>query len=218
MKTINAGYEILTPIRGDELQLIEKAGRTCYKSEDKITDESAKKFVASLIKRNHEAMLEHSFLSIRFICDRGVSHELVRHRLASFAQESTRYCNYGKNKFGNECTFIEPFFFICREDISNRDNDTLYNIWLDCCELSEKTYLRMLELGATPQEARSVLPNSIKREVVVTMNYREWRHFFKLRAARFTGPAHPQMEEITRPLLEEVKRLIPVVFDDIIVE
>ena len=220
MKVIKPGYEILTDITGNELKLIELAGRTCYKSEDKITDDSAKKFVSNIIKRGHEAMLEHSILSVRFICDRGVSHELVRHRLASFAQESTRYCNYGKNKFGNECTFIEPFFF-CRKGTSDRDNDVLYklyNIWVDCCELSEKTYLRMLELGATPQEARSVLPNSIKTEVVVTMNYREWRHFFKLRAARVTGPAHPQMEEITRPLLEEVKRLIPVVFDDIIVE
>lgn len=217
MKVIKPGYEILTDITGNELKLIELAGRTCYKSEDKITDESAKKFVGNIIKRGHEAMLEHSILSVKFICDRGVSHELVRHRLASFAQESTRYCNYGKNKFGNECTFIEPFFF-CRKGTSNRDNNALYNIWVDACEFSENTYLRMLELGATPQEARSVLPNSIKTEVVVTMNYREWRHFFKLRAARFTGPAHPQMEEITRPLLEEVKRLIPVVFDDIIVE
>ena len=211
------GYEILTDITGNELKLIELAGRTCYKSEDKITDDSARKFVSNIIKRGHEAMLEHSILSVKFICDRGVSHELVRHRLASFAQESTRYCNYGKNKFGNECTFIEPFFFR-RKGTSDRDNDTLYNIWVDACEFSENTYLRMLELGATPQEARSVLPNSIKTEVVVTMNYREWRHFFKLRAARFTGPAHPQMEEITRPLLEEVKRLIPVVFDDIIAE
>lgn len=217
MKVIKPGYEILTDITGNELKLIELAGRTCYKSEDKITDDSAKKFVSNIIKRGHEAMLEHSILSVKFICDRGVSHELVRHRLASFAQESTRYCNYGKNKFGNECTFIEPFFF-CWDGTSDRDNDALYNIWLDDCEFSEKTYLRMLELGATPQEARTVLPNSIKTEVVVTMNYREWRHFFKLRAARATGPAHPQMEEITRPLLEEVKKLIPVVFDDIIVE
>ena len=217
MKVIKPGYEILTDITGNELKLIELAGRTCYKSEDKITDDSAKRFVSNIIKRGHEAMLEHSILSVKFICDRGVSHELVRHRLASFAQESTRYCNYGKNKFGNECTFIEPFFFR-RKGTGDRDNGALYNIWVDACEFSENTYLRMLELGATPQEARSVLPNSIKTEVVVTMNYREWRHFFKLRAARATGPAHPQMEEITRPLLEEVKKLIPVIFDDIIVE
>lgn len=209
MKTINAGYEILTPIRGDELQLIEKAGRTCYKSEDKITDESAKKFVAGLIKRNHEAMLEHSFLSIRFICDRGVSHELVRHRLASFAQESTRYCNYSQDKFGNELTFIKPLFF---------DEDTNeYRLWEHAMRVAESDYMMMLNVGRTAQEARSILPNSIKTEVVMSTNYREWRHFFKLRAARATGPAHPQMEEITRPLLEELKTLIPVVFDDIIV-
>lgn len=209
MKTINAGYEILTPIRGDELQLIEKAGRTCYKSEDKITDESAKKFVAGLIKRNHEAMLEHSFLSIRFICDRGVSHELVRHRLASFAQESTRYCNYSQDKFGNELTFIKPLFL---------DEDTNeYRVWEHAMKVAESDYMMMLNAGRTAQEARSILPNSIKTEVVMSTNYREWRHFFKLRAARATGPAHPQMEEITRPLLEELKTLIPVVFDDIIV-
>lgn len=209
MKTINAGYEILTPIRGDELQLIEKAGRTCYKSEDKITDESAKKFVAGLIKRNHEAMLEHSFLSIRFICDRGVSHELVRHRLASFAQESTRYCNYSQDKFGNELTFIKPLFL---------DEDTNeYRVWEHAMRVAESDYMMMLNAGRTAQEARSILPNSIKTEVVMSTNYREWRHFFKLRAARATGPAHPQMEEITRPLLEELKTLIPVVFDDIIV-
>ena len=209
MRTINAGYEILTPISGDELQLIEKAGRTCYKSEDKITDESAKKFVAGLIKRNHEAMLEHSFLSIRFICDRGVSHELVRHRLASFAQESTRYCNYSQDKFGNELTFIKPLFF---------DEDTNeYRLWEHAMRVAESDYMMMLNAGRTAQEARSTLPNSIKTEVVMSTNYREWRHFFKLRAARATGPAHPQMEEITRPLLEELKTLIPVVFDDIIV-
>ena len=216
MKIVKPGFEILTNITGNELKLIELAGRTCYKSEDKITDESAKKFVKNIVSRGHEAMLEHSILSVKFICDRGVSHELVRHRLASFAQESTRYCNYSKDKFGNELTFIEPFFF-CQKGICNRDNGLLYNIWLDECKSAENAYLKLLELGATPQEARSVLPNSIKTEVVVTMNYREWRHFFKLRAARFTGPAHPQMEEITRPLLEEVKKLIPVVFDDIVI-
>lgn len=217
MKIIKPKYEILTNITGDELKLIELAGRTCYKSEDNITDESARRFVKNIVSRGHEAMLEHSILSVKFICDRGISHELVRHRLASFAQESTRYCNYSKDKFGNELTFIEPFFF-CQKGVGNRDNNKLYNIWLDECESAEKAYLKMLELGATPQEARSILPNSVKTEIIVTMNYREWRHFFKLRAARLTGPAHPQMEEITIPLLNEVKKLIPVVFDDIIVE
>lgn len=210
MKVIEPGYQILSPINGTELQLIERAGRTCYKSEDKITDESAKQFVAGLIKRQHEAMLEHSSLSIRFICDRGVSHELVRHRIASFAQESTRYCNYSKDKFGNELTFIRPFFW--------DKNSFEYSRWLEVCKMAEDEYCRLMsQPGCTPQEARSILPNSIKTEVVMTTNYREWRHFFKLRAARATGPAHPQMEQITRPLLEELKILIPVVFDDIVI-
>ena len=210
MKVINPSFEILTPITGNELKLIEAAGRTCYKSENNITDESSKKFVAGLIKRGHEAMLEHSFLSIRFICDRGVSHELVRHRLASFAQESTRYCNYNKDKFGNELTFIKPLFF----DPNTYD----YRMWENAMEQAEYRYMQLIQNGRTPQEARSVLPNSVKTEVVMSTNYREWRHFFKLRAARATGPAHPQMEELTRPLLEELKKLIPVVFDDIVIK
>jgi len=210
MKVINPSFEILTPITGNELKLIEAAGRTCYKSENNITDESSKKFVAGLIKRGHEAMLEHSFLSIRFICDRGVSHELVRHRLASFAQESTRYCNYNKDKFGNELTFIKPLFFEPGTDD--------YRLWANAMLQAEYRYMQLIQNGRTPQEARSVLPNSVKTEVVMSTNYREWRHFFKLRAARATGPAHPQMEELTRPLLEELKKLIPVVFDDIVIK
>lgn len=207
MKIINASTEILTPITGDEIQRIEYAGRTCYKSEDKITDDSAKKFVENLIKRGHEAMLEHSSLSVKFICDRGVSHELVRHRLASFAQESTRYCNYSKDKFGNELTFIRPCFL--------KSGTDPYLYWENAMSDVEMYYFAMLDGGCTPQEARSVLPNSIKTEVVMTANYREWRHFFWLRAARKTGPAHPQMEELTVPLLKEVVNKIPVVFDDI---
>ena len=214
MKIINASTEILTPITGDELRQIEYAGRTCYKSEDKITDDSAKKFVENLIKRGHEAMLEHSSLSVKFICDRGVSHELVRHRLASFAQESTRYCNYSKDKFGNELTFIKPCFFIEKEDSIFRRAD--YELWRTAMAVAEDTYFQMIKYGCTPQEARSVLPNSIKTEIVMTANYREWRHFFWLRAAHKTGPAHPQMEELTVPLLYEVSGLIPVVFDDIV--
>lgn len=210
MKVINPSFEILTPITGNELKLIEAAGRTCYKSENNITYESSKKFVAGLIKRGHEAMLEHSFLSIRFICDRGVSHELVRHRLASFAQESTRYCNYNKDKFGNELTFIKPLFLEPGTDD--------YRLWANAMLQAEYRYMQLIQNGRTPQEARSVLPNSVKTEVVMSTNYREWRHFFKLRAARATGPAHPQMEELTRPLLEELKKLIPVVFDDIVIK
>lgn len=213
MKIINASYEILTPITGDELKAIERAGRTCYKSEDKITDESARKFVKGLISRKHEAMLEHSSLSVKFICDRGVSHELVRHRLASFAQESTRYCNYSQDKFGNELTFIWPCFFGEYNEENANQEKSMH--WQAAMLEAERRYFGMLENGCTPQEARSVLPNSIKTEVIMTANYREWRHFLNLRAARATGPAHPQMEELTVPLLRRLVNLIPEVFDDI---
>ena len=209
MKEINASYEIMSEITGNELKFIEKIARTCYKSENLITDDSAINFVKGLINRKHEAMLEHGSLIIKFICDRGVSHELVRHRLASFAQESTRYANYSKDKFGNEITFIKPLFF--------EEGTDEYNSWKSLCQASEKTYMELINKGRSPQEARSVLPNSVKTEVIMTANYREWRHFFKLRAARETGPAHPQMEEITIPLLKELKEKIPVIFDDIII-
>lgn len=207
MKIINASYEILTPITGDELKAIERAGRTCYKSEKNITEDSARDFVKKLIKNHHEAMLEHSSLSVKFICDRGVSHELVRHRLASFAQESTRYCNYGQDKFGNELTFIKPCFWA--------EESREYSNWLQAMSLAEMAYLTALDYGCAPQQARSVLPNSIKTEVIMTANYREWRHFLNLRAARATGPAHPQMEELAVPLLGKLAKLIPEVFDDI---
>ena len=209
MKIIKPSYEILTPISDGgikELQHIEKIGRVCYKSEDRITDdgESAKKFVKMLISNGHEAMIEHSSLSVKFVVDRGVSHELVRHRIASFAQESTRYCNYSKDKFGNEITVIEPCFW-------NEDTG-FYECWKVSCEQSERYYFELLNGGATPQQARTVLPNSLKTEITITANYREWRNFFKLRTAE---AAHPQMREITIPLLKELKTLIPIIFDDI---
>lgn len=215
MKIIKPTYEILTPFSEGgikELQHIEKIGRVCYKSEDKITEdgESAKKFVKMLINRGHEAMLEHSCLSVKFIVDRGISHEIVRHRIASFAQESTRYCNYSKDKFGNEITVILPEYF--DTGMGTSSNSIVYNDWKIACENSEKKYFALLKNGATPQEARSVLPNSLKTEIVMTANYREWRNFFKLRTPQ---SAHPQMREIAVPLLNELKTLIPVIFDDI---
>lgn len=215
MKIIKPSYEILTPISDGgikELQHIEKIGRVCYKSEDRITDdgESAKKFVKMLISNGHEAMIEHSSLSIKFIVDRGVSHELVRHRIASFAQESTRYCNYSKDKFGNEITVILPCFFDTGMGILS--NSLVYQEWKFACECAEERYFNLLKMGATPQQARTVLPNSLKTEITITANYREWRNFFKLRTAE---PAHPQMREVTIPLLKELKTLIPIIFDDI---
>ena len=218
MKIIKPSYEILTPISDGgikELQHIEKIGRVCYKSEDRITDdgESAKKFVKMLINNGHEAMIEHSSLSVKFVVDRGVSHELVRHRIASFAQESTRYCNYSKDKFGNEITVILPCFFDTGMGILS--NSLVYQEWKSACECGEERYINLLKMGATPQQARTVLPNSLKTEITITANYREWRNFFKLRTAE---ASHPQMREITIPLLKEIKTLIPIIFDDIEVE
>ena len=205
MKIINAGFQILSNINGIEmLKDIEYIARTCYKSENIITELSAVKMVESLINRGHEAMLEHQSISVKFIVDRGVSHELVRHRMASYAQESTRYCNYSKDKFGNEITVIKPCFL--DEDTEN------YRIWKGSCEAAEKAYFAMLDNDATPQEARSVLPNSLKTEICMTANLREWRHFFKLRTA---PAAHPQMREVAIPLLHQMRSQVPVIFDDI---
>ena len=212
MKLIRPGYEILTEIDGlKEIRAIELAGRTCYKSEDKITPdgESAKKFVKMLIERGHEAMMEHSFLSVKFTCDRGVTHELVRHRLCSFAQESTRYCNYASDKFGRDVRFVIPYFF--ETGFEGENNIPKFRIWKSACERAEVAYFDLLDEGATPQEARTVLPNSTAAEIVMSGNYRQWRHVLKLRTAR---DAHPQMREIMCPFGEELKRRIPVIFDD----
>ena len=221
MNKIKASYEILTPISEGgikELQHIEKIGRVCYKSEDYITEdgESARKFVAMLIRNGHEAMIEHSFLSVKFTVDRGVNHELVRHRIASFAQESTRYCNYAKDKFGAECAFIdlEPGIMLDNKmkKMSGEEIALVMAEWTSAMEDAERHYMRLLELGATPQIARAVLPNSTKTEITVSANYREWRNFFKLRVP---ADVHPQMREVTIPLLKELKGMIPVIFDDI---
>lgn len=205
MKIINADVELLTPIDGDTiLKRLEQCGRVCYKSESKITDTSAAAFVASIIERGHESVLEHGSFTVKFICDRGVSHEIVRHRLASYCQESTRYCNYSKEGFGSEITVVKPYFF--------DEESAAYRHWFWACSVSETAYFNLLDYGCSPQEARSVLPNSLKTEVVMTANIREWRHFLKLRCAK---SAHPQMREVALRLLEKVHTLVPVCFDDI---
>ena len=207
MKIIEPKYEILTDISEGgikELQQIERVARVCYKSEDKITEGSAEKFIGMILKSGHESVLEHEKLTVKFICDRGVTHEIVRHRIASYSQESTRYCNYSKDKFGNELTFIRPCFWA--------DDSEEYAVWKQAMEEIEKTYVKLISLGAKPEEARSILPNSLKTEIVCTMNLREWRHFFRLRTAE---RAHPQIREISVALLDELKKRIPVIFDDI---
>jgi thymidylate synthase (FAD) len=205
MKVINASYEILTPINQFEIcSFLEGIGRVCYKSERKITENSNTKFIANLISNGHEAIIEHFSVTVKFICDRGVSHEIVRHRIASYAQESTRYCNYSTERFGNNIAFIKPCFW--------KETSVEYLLWEDSCIKDEDTYYALLEQGATAQEARSVLPNSLKTELVVTMNLREWRHFFTLRC---NINAHPQMRELTLPLLKEFKEVLPIIFNDI---
>ena len=205
MRTIKPIAVIESHVDSDYiLKQIELAGRTAYKSEDKITNDSAKDFVKMILKRGHLSVIEHQSVSVRFICDRGVSHEIVRHRLASYTQESTRYCNYTKGKFGNEITVIEPCFW--------SQDDEKYRVWRQTIEMIEAGYNRLVELGATPQEARSVLPNSLKTEIVVTMNLREWRHFFTMRTS---AAAHPQMREVAIPLLKEFQKQIPIIFDDV---
>lgn len=188
----------------DILKHIEKAGRVCYKSEDNIKEDSAAKFVAGILRRGHESVIEHYSLTVRIVCDRGVTHEIVRHRLASYSQESTRYCNYTGDKFGNEITVIKPCYWEeGSEEFANWKRAMLY---------AEEYYFRLINNGATPQEARSVLPNSLKTEIVMTANLREWRHFLKLRTSK---AAHPQMREIAGMILREFSARYPIIFGDI---
>lgn len=213
MRLIKPSAEIIS-MTEDPLGIIEAAGRTCYKSEDKINSDSARKFAYMIIGMGHESVIEHASATVRFICDRGVTHEIVRHRLSSYSQESTRYCSYA-----GEVSFIIPPWCYNIEDgywHSGKDHINLTNgesIWLESMLISAELYNELLMEDWTPEQARSVLPNSLKTELVMTANMREWRHFFKLRTAK---SAHPQMRELTIPLLEKFKERVPVIFDDIL--
>lgn len=205
MKVIAPSFEIIALENGaDILKKIEAAGRTCYKSEGKITKDSASAFVRHILNSGHHSVIEHASATVRFICDRGISHEIVRHRLASYSQESTRYVNYSKDKFGKEITVIRPCFW--------QKDSFEYNTWLEAMKQAEYAYLVLIEKGASAQEARSVLPNSLKTEIIVTCNIREWRHIFALRCA---PTAHPQMREIMLPLLAHMHASVPILFDDL---
>ena len=205
MKIIYPSITLETDVtQEDILKHIEKAGRVCYKSEDRIKEDSAAKFVAGILRRGHESVIEHYSLTVRIVCDRGVTHEIVRHRLASYSQESTRYCNYTGDKFGNEITVIKPCFW-------KEDSEAFAN-WKRAMFFAEDYYFRLINNGATPQEARSMLPNSLKTEIVMTANLREWRHFLKLRTSK---AAHPQMREIAGMILREFSARYPVIFGDI---
>ena len=220
MILVKPSFEILAIMDGDRygdpLGLIETAGRTCYKSEDRITEDSAQKFVEMITMRGHHSVLEHSAMTVKIICDRGVTHEIVRHRLCAYSQESTRYCNYK----GGVTFIIPPWVDIAPGDYPYSDINSIPIFWSHQSRQwgllmlrSEWTYKELLDCGWSPQQARSVLPNALKTEIVITANLREWRHIFTLRCSK---AAHPQMCEVMIPLLAAVIERIPVIFNDLI--
>ena len=205
VKLVEPRAQIISDINGQQiLKHIEKAGRTCYKSEDLTTDQSAEKFIKMIIQRGHESVLQHHSVSVRFVVDRGVSHEIVRHRIASFSQQSTRYCNYSKDKFDHSISVVD-----IRPHLKNKES---FEVWLQAVTVASKAYNKMIQLGQSPQIARSVLSNSLKTEIVVTCNLRQWRLIFKQRTS---SAAHPQMRQVMIPLLKQFQQVIPIVFDDI---
>lgn len=205
MRIVNAS--VLLPagqLDGSLLKRLERYARVCYKSEEKMQDASHEHFLQHILNSGHESVIEHEKVTLMMVTDRGVTHEVVRHRLGSYSQESTRYCNYYKDKFNQEITVIKPCFY--------EPDDPRYSLWEQSCAQAEENYFALLKLGATPQEARSVLPNSLKTELVVTYNLRQWRHFLSLRAAR---AAHPQAREIAIPILKHFQESLPDLFADI---
>lgn len=226
MKIMKAGFEIMRPQKLDDASrqaiygAIEAAARVCYKSEHAVCEGSAEDICRKLIKRGHEAMLEHASLTICFFADRGVTHEVVRHRIASFAQESTRYCNYSLDRFGNDVTYIDLTNGVKNDpkvsQLPAEVQTAIMQEWADACADAEMHYLKMIDLGATPQIARSVLNHSTKSTIVVTMNIREWRHFLNLRAIGTTGKPHPQMQEVALPLLAVLASYLPALFGDLL--
>ena len=205
MKIIEPSVELVEDFDAAAImKKIERAGRVCYKSEGNIKDDSAEKFIRGIIKRGHESVIEHATVSFKIVCDRGVTHELVRHRIASYSQESTRYCDYSAGKFGGDLTFIKPCFW--------QDDDENFLLWKETMAQLEKNYLTLRANDAKPEEARSILPNSLKTEIFVTMNLREWRHFLKLRTAK---AAHPQMREVALKIYQILVEKLPAVFDDL---
>ena len=206
MKIIESSVELIGELNPEAIMRhIERAGRVCYKSESRISDDSAEKFIKNIVNSGHESVIEHASLTFKIICDRGVTHEIVRHRIASYSQESTRYCDYSNDKFSAELTFIKPCFWT--------EDDPNFKLWIDTMQTIEKNYLQMRSDGARPEQARSILPNSLKTEIFVTMNLREWRHFLKLRTAK---RAHPQMREVALKIYFVLNEKLPILFSDIL--
>lgn len=208
VKVVSDSVEIMTPLDGAAiLKHLELCIRNCYKSEDKIEPGSAEKMIRKIIELKHEAMLEHFSITVRLITDIGVYKDLTRHRIASFAIESTRYCNYSKGKFGSEITVMEPPELI--------PGTEAYDIWMKCMTDIETAYNTLAAQGYKADVCRMVLPHSTKASVIMTANLREWRHILKLRTAK---AAHPTVRRIMAKVLAEFQRQISIIFDDIVAE
>ena len=210
MQIVEQSFKFMT-VHGDEingkevLKHLEQVGRTCYKSEDRVKEGSAEKFIRGIVKSGHGSIIEHYSISAKIITSRDVTHQLVRHRIASFAQESQRYCNYSSEKFGNEIVVVKPVYF-------DSETDTEYDLWVTSCERDEEYYFTLIEMGRTAEEARAVLPNCTKTEIVMTMNLREWRHFFEVRCDHH---AQLPVRLLALKMLAEMHKIVPVVFDDL---
>jgi thymidylate synthase (FAD) len=204
MRIVPQSAELLW-ITPNPVEAIERAARTCYKSEDKITSTSAAKMIAMLAGRGHDAMIEHACASVKVVTDRGISHEIVRHRIASFAQESTRYVNYDAEKHGNGIAVVEPLGMT----LFQRD------LWENACMKAEQAYLDMIAAGCPPEVARDVLPTCTKTELVITANLREWRHFFRLRMTGATGKPHPKIKQLATMIFTHIESQAQAVFVDL---
>ena len=185
------------------MKRIERACRTCYRSEGKITEDSYKNLIKNCITRGHESVLEHEKVTVRIYSDIGSYKDLTRHRFASFSVESTRYCSYDKDKYGNEIKFINPVYI---------EDKKVYELWQKTMQEIEKNYIEMKKLGATTDMCREVLPHSTAAEYTMTANIREWKHIFSLRA---NNHVHPSIRQITIPLLKYFQKEMPEIFGNI---
>lgn len=204
MKIINPKVEVEKYDGVKIMKNIERACRTCYRSENLITEDSYKRLLTNCLNRGHQSILEHEKITVRMICDIGVYKDLTRHRFGSFSIESTRYCNYGKDKFENEIKFIEP--------VNIDKTSELYKDWYRTVDFIEQEYVRMSRMGATPDQMRMILPHSTAAEVTMTANIREWRHILDLRTKKMT---HPSVRQILIPLLLKFKEDMPELFGNI---
>lgn len=204
MKVTNASYQILRGPSVQDLKLIEEIGRSCYHSEDRITEDSYERFIDHLLEMGHESVIEHSIVTVRFLVNIGITAELERHRLTSPTQESTRYCDYSKSdKYPDGVIFIKP----CYLD----SNSNAFRVWWKAMEDAEFYYLELIKNGCKAQEARDVLPKATAAMYTVSANFREWRHILKLRTS---SASHPQMREVMVPLGKELASMVPIIFDE----